>query len=169
MMKISITPIAESDITSFRECLDMVARERKFLAMLEAPSLDHVRDFVNENIAKNIPQFVAREKNRVIGWCDILPAWHQTLQHCGALGMGILTPYRGQGIGHQLFDACRSHAVECGITRVELEARADNLHAIGFYKKLGFEYEGTKRHGMKVDGQYIDTIVMGLLLDTRGD
>lgn len=166
-MKISITPIAEFDITSFHECLDMVARERKFLAMLEAPPLSCVRDFVNENIAKKLPQFVAREENRVIGWCDILPEWHQTLQHCGALGIGILTPYRGQGIGHQLFGACRSGAVKCGITRVGLEVRVDNLHAIRFYKKLGFEYEGTKRHGMKVDSQYIDTIVMGLLLDAR--
>ena len=35
-MNVLIAPISESDLVSFRECLDVVARERKFLALIEA-------------------------------------------------------------------------------------------------------------------------------------
>jgi hypothetical protein len=37
-----IRPIAEDNIASFRETLDAVAREQKFLSFLEAPSLEQM-------------------------------------------------------------------------------------------------------------------------------
>jgi RimJ/RimL family protein N-acetyltransferase len=164
-MNVLIAPIAESDLVSFRECLDLVARERKFLALIEAPPLEHMRGFVSENIAKNLPQVVAREGDRVVGWCDILPGWHHALRHCGSVGMGLLPQYRGRGLGQRLLEACLTRAKDVGISRIELEARADNEHALRLYRRMGFEFEGTKRRGMKVDGHYVDTIAMALLLD----
>ena len=47
---------------------------------------------------------------------------------------------------------------------MELEARADNVAALRLYQSFGFEYEGTKKRGMRVHGEYKDTIAMGLLL-----
>lgn len=166
-MTILIKPIAESDIESFRECLDTVARERKFLALLEAPSVENVRAFVTQNISAQIPQVVAKEAQRVVGWCDIQPGWHHTLQHCGSLGMGVLPEYRGQGLGQRLLESCIALAREGGITRIGLEARVDNGQALRLYERMGFQAEGVRRNGMKVDGQYIDTVAMALLLDTR--
>jgi RimJ/RimL family protein N-acetyltransferase len=164
MRPAAITPIAIADVESFRACLDEVAREGRFLALLTAPPIEHMRGFVAENIAKHVPQVVAKDGEVVVGWCDISPGWHDTLQHCGSLGMGLLREYRGRGIGGELLKACIEVAKERGITRVELETRADNEPALRLYRRLGFEYEGTKRRGMRVDGVYQDTIAMGLLL-----
>jgi ribosomal protein S18 acetylase RimI-like enzyme len=165
-MTIQITPIAESDIESFRECLDVVARERKFLAQLEAPPLEQVRAFVTQNISAQVAQVVARDQQRVVGWCDVLPAWPVTLRHSGSLGMGVLPEYRGRGLGQRLLESCIAAAKSKGITRISLEARVDNKQALRLYERVGFQTEGVRRNGMRVDGQYIDTLAMALLLDT---
>ena len=163
-MRVSVLPIAEEHADSFRECLDQVARELRYLALLEAPPVEQVRSIVRENIEKGVPQVVALDGATVVGWCDILPGWHHTLRHCGSLGMGLLPPYRGRGIGEQLFRVCLGRAVAAGITRVELEAREDNTRALALYKRLGLVTEGTKIHGMRVDGEYVNTVAMSLLV-----
>jgi ribosomal protein S18 acetylase RimI-like enzyme len=164
-MTVLIAPISESDVESFRECLDAVARERTFLALQEAPPLEHMRAFVMQNIANHVPQVVAKEQQCVVGWCDILPEWHHTLRHCGALGMGLLPEYRGRGLGRRLLESCVARAKDAGITRVTLEARADNERALHLYERAGFQHEGVRRNGMRVDGRYVNTIAMALLLD----
>ena len=55
----AIVPMAETHIESFHRALDTVARERKYLAFLEAPPLPRTRDFVLGMIEKRNPQFVA--------------------------------------------------------------------------------------------------------------
>ena len=163
-MSINIKPIAESDVESFHACLDSVAREARFLALLEAPPLENMRQFVVTNMANGVVQIVAEEGDVVIGWCDIMPGWHHTLQHCGSLGMGLLPAYRGQGLGARLLDDSLERAKLAGITRVELEVREDNLPALRLYERFGFEVEGIKRRGMRVHGQYFNTIAMSLLI-----
>ena len=163
-MSITIAPITVADVESFRACLDKVAREERFLALLEAPPLENMRQFIVTNMANGVVQIVAKDGDVVVGWCDIMPGWHHTLQHVGALGMGLLPAYRGQGLGARLLDDCLERAKHAGITRVELEAREDNLPALRLYGRFGFEVEGTKRRGMRVHGQYFDTIAMALLL-----
>ena len=164
MLPVAVTPIAVADVASFRACLDAVAREQRFLALLEAPPLERMQAFVADNVAKRVPQVVAKDGQVVVGWCDITPGWLATLRHCGSLGMGLLREYRGRGIGGELLQACLALAKERGITRVELETRTDNEAALRLYRRFGFETEGTKKRGMRVDGVYHDTVAMGLLL-----
>jgi ribosomal protein S18 acetylase RimI-like enzyme len=163
-MTVTVRPIAATDAASFRECLDAVAREERFLALLEAPPLEHVQRFVAENISNQVPQVVAVEHERVVGWCDMLPGWHHTLRHCASLGMGLLPDYRGRRIGEALFVACLKSAEAVGISRVEFEVREDNIAAMALYARLGFAIEGTKTRGMRVRGHYINTVAMSLLL-----
>jgi len=162
-MTVEISYITESDIESFHACLDAVAREKKYLALHEAPPLESVRGFVQSNIASGAPQFVARENSSVVGWCDVLPGWHHSRRHCGSLGIGMLPAYRGKGLGRRLLEACISRAWEAGLTRIELEVREDNPRAIKLYEELGFEHEGLRRQAMLVDGIHYDTLAMSLI------
>ena len=156
-MSIEIQPIAQVNVESFHACLDSVARERRFLAQVEAVSLDQMRRFVGDGIAADVSHFVGLDGRRVVGWCDIFPGWAYAIQHCGTLGMGVLAQYRGRGIGKLLLLTCIAKARNRGITRVELEARADNVIAIRLYEEIGFVREGRKRNGMRIDGAYFDT------------
>lgn len=163
-MQHEVRAIAVEDAESFHACLDAVAREGRFLALPEAPPLEEVKSFVRSNVERGVPQVVARAESQVVGWCDIVPGWHHTLRHCGSLGMGLLPAHRGQGLGRLLFDECLRLAVQAGVTRVELEAREDNEPALSLYRQLGFSVDGRKARGMRVNGEYISTIAMSLLV-----
>ena len=164
-MKIAIIPIAETHAESFRACLDAVAREKKYLAQIEALPLERIQSFVRESVENDAAQFVALDGPRVIGWCDIFPAWAHAIQHCGNLGMGVLAEYRGQGIGKQLLIAFIAKARAKGITRVELEVRADNERAIKLYERVGFVKEARKRNAMRFDGVYYDAVQMSIVYE----
>ena len=162
-MEVTVHPISEAHAASFRESLDLVARERRYLAMVEAPPLEQVESFVRSNIASDIAQFVALDDQRVVGWADIVPARTYAIAHCGTVGMGVLPGYRGRGIGRRLLEACIAKAWSQRITRIQLEARADNPHAIRLYEHLGFTHEVVRHRGMRIDGEYFDTVQMSLL------
>lgn len=164
-MGISIVPIAQLHAPGFRACLDAVAREKKYLAQVEALPLERMQEFVRDSVAADAAQFVALDGDVVVGWCDIFPDWACAVQHCGTLGMGVLAAYRGQGIGERLLAACIAKARANGITRIELAARADNGRAIALYERMGFVHEARKRNAMKFDGVYHDAAQMSLIFD----
>ncbi len=147
----------------FREAVDAVARERRFLARTEAPPLEQMLAFVRTNIDAPNPHVVALDTGRVVGWADIRPSSAPAMRHCGTLGMGVLASYRGQGLGRRLLDAVVLKAWEAGLERIELEVRLDNEPAIALYESTGFLHEGLKVRGMLIDGSYVDMVQMGLL------
>jgi ribosomal protein S18 acetylase RimI-like enzyme len=159
----SIVPIAEQHIDGFHAALDSVAREHKYLAFLEAPPLAEVRKFVQQSIAERAPQFVAIADERVVGWCDALPKPRPALRHSSVLGLGVISAYRGQGIGPALLQATLEAAKARGMSRIELTVRVDNERAKRLYESFGFATEGLCRRHMRVDGEYKDSWLMALL------
>ena len=162
-MSVEIVPIERRHIAGFREVLDGVARERRWLAFLEAPAPDRVRSFVLNGLRNGMTQFVAVDDGRVVGWCDVNPKTHEALRHSGVLGMGVAASHRGQGVGSALLRATLEAAAARGIKRVELVVRADNAAAIRLYEKYGFELEGRLRDYMIVDGRAYDALQMARL------
>ena len=160
-MPIEVVRITELHGEGFRACLDSVAREKKYLAQTVAPPLERIEAFVRDSVKNNTAQYVAIDGSKVVGWCDVFPGWADAVKHCGFLGMGVLAGYRGRGIGMQRMVATLAHARQNGVTRVELEVRADNASAIKLYERLGFVQEGRKRNGMCFDGTYFDSLTMG--------
>lgn len=159
----SILPLTLAHAQGFHACLDVVAREQRYLAQTAAPPLAKLTDFVRENLAKDAAQFVAVVDSQVVGWADVLPHWAPALAHRGSLGMGLLPAWRGQGLGTRLLQACVAKAWAQGITRIDLETRADNAAAIRLYQRLGFEHQATHQRGMRFEGRYFDTLQMCLL------
>jgi ribosomal protein S18 acetylase RimI-like enzyme len=164
-MTFHVVPIAEEHIEGFRAVLDSVSRERRYLAFLEAPSLEESRKFVRRNIREGYPQCVALVEERVVGWCDILPIDRPTRAHGGVLGVGVLAEFRGRGIGTALLRATLEKARAAGLTRIELSVRERNKRVVALYERFGFVLEGLQRNAVRVDGEYENLICMGLLLD----
>ncbi len=148
---------------SFHRALDFVAREKRYLAFLEAPPLDEARAYVLNNIAKGYPHWVVLSEGKVVGWCDVVPKSRPVHAHVGVLGMALLPEFRGQGVGERLMRQTLEAARAFGLHRVELTVREDNKNATALYEKIGFEIEGLMRNAMKVDGVYENTYLMALL------
>ncbi|HET9977892.1 MAG TPA: GNAT family N-acetyltransferase [Burkholderiaceae bacterium] len=163
-MTIRIVPIAIEHAAGFHACLDAVARERRWLAQTKALPLERIEGFVRDSVATDAVQFVALDGETVVGWADILPAWADAVKHCGALGMGLLASHRGRGLGERLLRACLAKAQAQGLTRIELQVRADNAAAIRLYERVGFTHEAVQRQAMRFDGVHYDALQMSLLL-----
>jgi ribosomal protein S18 acetylase RimI-like enzyme len=164
MSTVEIVPITEEHIESFHQTLDVVARERRYLAFLEAPPLDSTRAFILNHIRQRYPQFVAISAGEVVGWCDVTPKSRPIYAHCGVLGMGLLPRFRGQGIGTRLILRTLHAARARGLSRVELSVREGNVNAIALYEKVGFVTEGLQRNGVLIDGVYENVVEMAILL-----
>ncbi len=162
-MTVEIVPIERRHIAGFREVLDEVARERRWIAFLEAPPLDRVRRLVLGNLRGGAVQYVAVDGDRVVGWCDVTPKSRETTRHSGTLGMGLALSHRGRGLGNSLLATTLDAAFSRGLTRIELVVRADNVGAIALYRRHAFELEGRLRRYMIVDGQAYDALQMARL------
>jgi ribosomal protein S18 acetylase RimI-like enzyme len=163
-MAVEIVPISQSHIEGLHRALDFVARERRYLAFLEAPPLDEARAYVLNNIAKGYPHLVVLSEGEVVGWCDIVPKARPVHAHVGVLGLALLPELRGQEVGGRLMRQTLEAARVFGLHRVELTVREDNKNAITLYKKIGFEIEGLMRDAMKVDDACENVVLMAILL-----
>lgn len=162
-VKIDIVPLAESHFPQLRRVLDVVAREKCYLAFTEAPAEDEAFAFYRTVLSNDLIFSVALVDGQVSGWCDVLPVAGQARSHLGVLGMGLLPPVRGHGVGRPLIRHAIDRAWAKGLTRIELTVRTDNVNAIALYERMGFVAEGLQHNAYRVDGKYYDVHAMALL------
>lgn len=164
-MAFNIVPVELGHIVGVHRALGLVAKERRFLSLLEAPTLDNVRVFVLDNIKRGHPQFVAVSlADGVVGWCDVTPKSRSIYAHSGVLKMGLLPQHRGQGIATRLMRAALAASGKAGLRRIELTVRERHKIAIALCKKVGFVNEGLHRNAAYIDGAYENVVRMAILL-----
>jgi [ribosomal protein S18]-alanine N-acetyltransferase len=80
-----------------------------------------------------------------------------------ALGMWILSEWRGRGGGRMLMAAALA-SVPADAHKIELEVFPDNAAAIALYRSFGFEEEGLRRdHYRREDGSLRSSLLMARL------
>lgn len=158
-MTIQYTSFAYTE--SYCGAVDAVARERKYLGTTEGFPLDTSFSFAKTIIENNLAQYFAIDDNQVVGWCDIIPKSYEGLRHAGVLGMGVLTEYRGKGLGTLLLQKTIEHARNINhLEKIELDVFESNSAAIALYRKFGFEVEGKRENGRKLDDMYDNILLM---------
>lgn len=163
VMSAEIVPLAESHFEGLRCALDIVAREKRYLAFIQAPPPEQAYAFYRNILTNDLCQYIALLDGVVVGWCDILPTHGETRAHIGILGMGLVPSARGRGIGQTLMQTTLAKAWAKGLTRIELTVRTDNLSARALYDRMGFTTEGLNQRAFLVDGKFYDTYSMALL------
>lgn len=84
--------------------------------------------------------------------------------HIGELAIIVSSKCRGLGLGRALMETAVDWARAVGLTKLSLAVFTTNERAIGLYRSLGFEEEGTRRaHVLLADGPR-DILVMALHL-----
>jgi ribosomal protein S18 acetylase RimI-like enzyme len=163
-MTAAIVPAEMRHIESLSDCVAEVARERRFLSIVEGFTLDQCAAWVAVDRLRANPFLVALDQERVVGWCEVRRDLLPGRAHSGLLGMGLRAPYRGRGLGRQLLDAALRLARERGFERIELLVRSANDAAIRLYARAGFQEEGRKRDALRLDGRSEDELLMALHL-----
>lgn len=163
MMNYTIEPAVESHYAGLHRAIEIVAREKKYLAFTHAPPLEQSLEFYRMLRRSGAAHFVALKEGGVVGWVDVSPHMGESRAHIGILGIALLPSARHKGLGARLMQAAIDTSWEKGLSRIELHVRADNINAKALYERFGFEIEGILRRGSLIDGQYDDVHVMALL------
>ncbi|HVV22102.1 MAG TPA: GNAT family protein [Pseudonocardiaceae bacterium] len=80
--------------------------------------------------------------------------------------IALTGPYTNRGLGTEATRLMLGHAFDTvGVHRVELDVYSFNPRARRVYEKVGFRYEGTKRHALRWHGEWVDCVVMAMLAD----
>lgn len=81
-----------------------------------------------------------------------------------SIGITIGRAYWGDGYGRDAtIQLCKYLFYKKKAHKIELEVVKENARAVNFYKELGFIEEGVRRSKYYLKGEYLDTIVMGML------
>jgi RimJ/RimL family protein N-acetyltransferase len=157
----------ESDLDGIADVYVEVAAEGRWIGA-EGPvdRAERVERWRRSLLDGSSVTFVAEDDGRIVGSATV----DGTSGPCGTgvvdLGMALLGPYRGRGLGSKLLQACVDYAREAGAHKISLQVWPHNHAARALYKKFGFEEEGyLHRHWRRRSGELWDAVVMGLLLE----
>ena len=104
--------------------------------------------------------YVAEVGGRVVGQVDVrIPAFEKA-RHVANLGIAIVGPFRGVGIGRALMERALAWMKARRIEKATLEVFATNERAIALYRKMGFEVEAVRKRHYKIRGEYVDDVMM---------
>jgi RimJ/RimL family protein N-acetyltransferase len=107
---------------------------------------------------------VAEVEGKVVASSDLHPQKGYD-KHVGVIGIVIKKGVRDVGIGTEIMKTLVEQAKKTGLKVLTLSAFATNKRAIHVYEKIGFAQTGRvlKKHFR--DGQFIDEVIMTMLLE----
>jgi RimJ/RimL family protein N-acetyltransferase len=128
----------------------------------ELPTLEKERQIIEEATGRHALRLVAVDGDRIVAAVGVSAYERAKVRHRAVLGMGILTPYRGQGLGAELLGALVDFCErDPQIRLVELGVLADNEAAIRLYRKTGFRPYGMMPDAVRQpDGSFVDQLLM---------
>jgi RimJ/RimL family protein N-acetyltransferase len=129
-------------------------------------SVDDEQKFIRDHTASdNSILLVGEAGGRIVAVMNCTGGRRKANRHAASLGISIHKDWRDQGLGHRLMAFAVDWARDTGIVRrIQLEVFARNARAIHLYETFGFETEGVLRKAYYKDDEYIDALVMALLL-----
>lgn len=114
---------------------------------------------------QNSIMLLALIDSEIISIATINSSQKERTKHVGTLGIVIAKKYTGLGLGRLLMNDLIEWAKQNGVTKkISLVTNETNTVAIELYKKLGFEVEGLLKKDNFINGNFNNTIIMGLLL-----
>jgi len=168
--KVIIRKANKSDAKSLIEYLNIIGGESDFLTFGIGQigiSVEQEEEFITNTINKKNALFiVARVDGKIVGNLNFSGGLRQRNAHVGEFGVSVLKEYWGNGIGEELIKYLIDWSKNSGIIRkINLRVRTDNTRGIYLYKKLGFLEEGIIKRDFLINGEFYDSLIMGLLID----
>ena len=100
--------------------------------------------------SENEIELLAEVEGRIVGAAGIVALGKkEKIRHRADFGISIDQAYWGLGIGRALTRACIELARQAGYSQLELEAVADNAHALALYESEGFREYGRNPRGFR--------------------
>ena len=162
-MDVEVRPVAPADAAGVVAVFNPIIEAGSY-TVFDAPfTVDAERAYIEALPERAIFLVAERIADRaLVGFQSMEPfaTYTQAFAHVGVIGTYVDLNCRRQGIAGRLFQAtfveARARAYEKLLTYI----RADNPAALSTYLRQGFQVVGTARRQAKVQGRYVDEIIV---------
>ncbi|WP_435063901.1 GNAT family N-acetyltransferase [Halobaculum sp. EA56] len=157
---------AQRDLSGLVGAIREVAEEGTYIeAETVADIIEHDEVVLRHNELRSRLFFVAAVDDDVIGWVHLDLPEAEKLSHTAVLTVGLLPEYRGKGIGSTLLERGESWAADNGFEKLYNSVPATNEGAVEFLEAHGWEREAVREGHYKIDGEYVDEVMMARRLE----
>ena len=162
-MELAVRDVEPSDAAGLVRVLNPIIEARRYTALDTTFSVDTERDYVIDFPDRGVWKVALRQPDQTIVGFQVLEpyaTYTRAFDHVGTLGTYVDLDLRRQGIARRLFAATFDAARQKGYEKIFTFVRADNPAALQAYLGQGFVVVGNAKRQAKIDGQYIDEILI---------
>lgn len=161
-----VRQLSAADLAAYR-ALHRFGMQESPSGFVDVPATDAARpDAEVEAALARGEGWGAFDGDRLIGKLIIDALPYPSLAHTFWIHAVYVHPDgRGSGASSALLRAAMESARAQGASRVALWVNGVNAHARRLYERLGFREAGRIPEGIRVDGVYVDDVLMALKLD----
>jgi len=161
----TVRPARQKDLTGIVGAMrQVVERGTYIVAETVAQELDHQEALLRHNEIESRMFFVATVNDEVVGWVHINAPELEKLHHTAELTVGVVDEYRGRGLGSHLLSRGLEWAGKNGYEKVYQSVPATNDAAVEFLETHGWETEAVREDHYKIDGEYVDEMMLAVEL-----
>ena|SRR5688572_1791638 len=167
---IEIRDVRIADAEEILAILNPIIAARCYTALDTPFTVEQQREFIRTFPARGI--FLAAvdaTSNRIVGFQDVSPFadFTHAFDHVGVIGTFVYLELRRQGIARRLFAATFEAARLKGYEKFFTYVRADNEAGLKTYLGQGFRIVGRADRQAKIDGRYIDEVIIEKAIGAR--
>jgi L-amino acid N-acyltransferase YncA len=169
---IDIRDVRIEDAEAILAILNPIIAARSYTALDTPFIVEQQREFIRTFPARGIFLVaVDPTSNRIVGFQDVSPFadFTRAFDHVGVIGTFVDLERRRQGIATQLFAATFEAALSKGYEKFFTYVRADNEAGLHTYLSQGFRIVGRAERQAKIDGRYIDEVIIEKALPSTVD
>lgn len=166
-MDLTVRDVDPADARGVVGILNPIIEARQYTAFSECFSVDVEREFIVNFPSRGVWKVAVRSADgQLVGFQVLEPfgPYTRAFDHVGTLGTYVDLGLRRQGIAKVLFAATLAAAQRKGYEKILTFVRADNPAALATYRAHGFSVVGSARRHAKIDGRYVDEILIERIL-----
>jgi L-amino acid N-acyltransferase YncA len=160
---IEIRDAREDDAEAITSILNSIIALRTFTAFDTPLTIEEERRFIRDFPERGIFHVaVDPATHQIVGFQDVSPFadFTHAFDHVGVIGTYVALDRHRQGIAAKLFEATYDAARRKGYEKIFGYVRSDNGAGLRAYLGQGFRVVGTAERHAKIDGRYIDEMLI---------
>jgi L-amino acid N-acyltransferase YncA len=162
-MELFVRDAVPEDAESMLRILNPIIEARLYTAFDTPFSADAERNYIVNLAPRGIWKVAVRRSDEaLVGFQIVEPfaTYTRAFDHVGTIGTYVDLATRRQGIATRLFTETFAEARRRGYEKFFTFVRADNPVALQTYLRHGFVVIGTATRHARIDGRYIDEVLI---------
>ena len=162
-MELSVRDVEPADAVGLVRVLNPIIESRRYTVLDTPVNVETERDYIIDFSERGVWKVAVRQPDQTIVGFQVLEpyaSYTHAFDHVGILGTYVDLDLRRRGIASRLFAATFDAARDKGYEKIFTFVRADNPAALQTYLGQGFLVIGNAKRQAKIDGQYIDEILI---------